>query len=560
VDAGSVLLDGTELLTLNKKQMRAARKDVQMVFQDPYSSMNPSMVVGDIIGEPLEVQAGMRGSAKNARVAELLEAVGLSGRYRERYPYEFSGGQRQRIAIARALANRPKLVILDEAVSALDVSTQNQIINLLEDLQHEMGVSFVFIAHDLAVVRHIARRTVVLYLGKIMEEGPSERLFSAAAHPYTEALLSAVPIPNPVVQAQRKRIVLSGEPPDPTRMPAGCPFAARCSYAMDICSQTMPEPTPVNGGGTWPATCTPAGRHWAAVRSAIWPPRRRKGIVRAQSWARARAGATFPRLLTGSRGRGRKGDTMELISQNGFGFVFRWLHVLAGITWIGLLYYFNFVQVPAFAQYTDAMARNHAIDKVARRALDWFRYAMLATVATGLLIVIVTSGYGQYGPSGEASGGWGGAAAPASSPACFWRSSWPTTCGWSSGRTRRSCSPTPLASSRASLPTRVRRLPAARRSWRPARTCSSASPCCSSWCSPATTPSTTTPGVAALKAIYWIITLVVVAVLEANALGFMPWKAEAKKGLNWFYESVQNVIIGAVGLWVIMWLMWEILF
>jgi peptide/nickel transport system ATP-binding protein len=248
-DGGRAVLDGRDLLTLPRKEMLAARRDIQMVFQDPYSSMNPSLVVADIIGEPLEVQAGVKGAARNARVAELLSAVGLSRRHLERYPYEFSGGQRQRIAIARAIANDPKLVILDEAVSALDVSTQNQIINLLEDLQSGLGVSFVFIAHDLAVVRHIAKRTVVMYLGKVMEEGPSERLFKAPAHPYTEALLSAVPIPNPVVQATRKRIVLSGEPPDPTRPPSGCPFAARCRYVMDVCRETMPEPTAVEGGG-----------------------------------------------------------------------------------------------------------------------------------------------------------------------------------------------------------------------------------------------------------------------------------------------------------------------
>jgi oligopeptide/dipeptide ABC transporter ATP-binding protein len=182
-------------------------------------------------------------------VAQLLDDVGLSSRHLQRYPYEFSGGQRQRIAIARALANHPKLVILDEAVSALDVSTQNQIINLLEDLQHATGVSFLFIAHDLAVVRHIARRTVVLYLGRVMEEGPSERIFETPAHPYSEALLSAVPVPNPAVQRQRARVVLSGEPPDPSNPPPGCPFAARCTYVMDVCRTTMPEPTPVDGGG-----------------------------------------------------------------------------------------------------------------------------------------------------------------------------------------------------------------------------------------------------------------------------------------------------------------------
>lgn len=248
-DSGTVHLDGTELLGLDNRQLRQARQHVQMVFQDPYSSMNPSMVVSEIIGEPLAVQAGMPRAQREARVSELLDAVGLSPRHRERYPYEFSGGQRQRIAIARALANNPKLVILDEAVSALDVSTQNQIINLLEDLQERMGVSFLFIAHDLAVVRHIARRTVVLYLGRVMEEGPSERIFESPAHPYADALLSAVPVPNPVVEKQRSRIVLLGEPPDPTALKPGCPFVSRCRFAMDICASTMPEPTPVDGGG-----------------------------------------------------------------------------------------------------------------------------------------------------------------------------------------------------------------------------------------------------------------------------------------------------------------------
>ncbi len=248
-DSGRVQLDGRELLSLGRSELRAARKDVQMVFQDPYSSMNPAMVVADVIGEPLDVQAGMGRSERNTRVAELLEAVGLSQRHIERYPYEFSGGQRQRIAIARALANHPKVVILDEAVSALDVSTQNQIINLLEDLQAETGVSMLFIAHDLAVVRHIARRTVVIYLGQVMEVGPSERIFEHPAHPYAEALLSAVPVPNPEIQRRRERVVLRGEPPDPTNLPLGCPFVTRCRYAMDVCADTMPELTPVDGGG-----------------------------------------------------------------------------------------------------------------------------------------------------------------------------------------------------------------------------------------------------------------------------------------------------------------------
>ncbi len=250
IDAGTVELLGRDLAAMSSKDLRTARRDVQMVFQDPYSSMNPAMVVADIIGEPLEVQAGITGKARNKRVAELLDHVGLSQRHVDRYPYEFSGGQRQRIAIARAIANRPKLVVCDEAVSALDVSTQNQIINLLEDLQAELGISLLFIAHDLAVVRHIAGRTAVMYLGRIVEEGPSSRIFEHPAHPYSLGLLSAVPIPNPRRQRGRQRIVLAGEPPDPSRPPAGCPFITRCPWAMDVCRDEMPAHTPVEGGGT----------------------------------------------------------------------------------------------------------------------------------------------------------------------------------------------------------------------------------------------------------------------------------------------------------------------
>ena len=250
IDAGTVKLLGRDLAHMSSGDLRTARRDVQMVFQDPYSSMNPAMVVADIIGEPLEVQAGIKGGERNKRVAELLEQVGLSQRHVDRYPYEFSGGQRQRIAIARAIANHPKLVVCDEAVSALDVSTQNQIINLLEDLQSELDISFLFIAHDLAVVRHIAGRTAVMYLGRIVEEGPSSRIFEHPAHPYSVGLLSAVPIPNPRRQRGRERIVLSGEPPDPARPPAGCPFVARCPWVMDVCHAEMPAHTPVAGGGT----------------------------------------------------------------------------------------------------------------------------------------------------------------------------------------------------------------------------------------------------------------------------------------------------------------------
>ena len=249
-DQGTVRLAGRDLAKLNGRELREARRDVQMVFQDPYSSMNPSMVVADIIGEPLEVQAGIKGAERNKRVAELHEHVGLSQRHVDRYPSDFSGGQRQRIAIARAIANNPKLVVCDEAVSALDVSTQNQIINLLEDLQAELGISFLFIAHDLAVVRHIAGRTAVMYLGRVLEEGPSERIFVHPAQPYSLALLSAVPIPNPRKQRGRTRMVVSGEPPDPSNPPPGCPFVTRCPWAMDICREEMPAHTPVDGGGT----------------------------------------------------------------------------------------------------------------------------------------------------------------------------------------------------------------------------------------------------------------------------------------------------------------------
>ena len=250
IDQGTVRVAGVDMATLKRKELRDARRNVQMVFQDPYSSMNPAMVVADIIGEPLEVQGGMKGRERNRVVAQLLESVGLSQRHVDRYPYEFSGGQRQRIAIARAIAMNPKLVVCDEAVSALDVSTQNQIINLLEDLQAERGISFLFIAHDLAVVRHISRRTAVMYLGRILEQGPSSRLFHLPAHPYTLALLSAVPIPNPTVQRNRPRLVVGGEPPDPTVALTGCPFTTRCPWVMEICTVEMPAHTPVEGGGT----------------------------------------------------------------------------------------------------------------------------------------------------------------------------------------------------------------------------------------------------------------------------------------------------------------------
>jgi peptide/nickel transport system ATP-binding protein len=249
-DGGTVRLDGKDVLGASKRQVRNLRRDMQMVFQDPYSSLDPSMVVADSIAEPLEVHEGLKGKAKADRVRELLHHVGLAEHHMQRYPYEFSGGQRQRVAIARAIAVNPRLLVCDEAVSALDVSTQNQIINLLEDLQAEFGIAYLFIAHDLAVVRHLSQRVAVMYLGSVVETGPARRIYEQPAHPYSEALLSAVPIPIPWVQRSRERIILPGDLPDPTDPPTGCSFHTRCPHVMDICSQVVPEHTPVDGGGT----------------------------------------------------------------------------------------------------------------------------------------------------------------------------------------------------------------------------------------------------------------------------------------------------------------------
>ncbi|MBM9468923.1 ABC transporter ATP-binding protein [Nakamurella leprariae] len=247
--SGSVKLNGKELLGLPIKELRPARKDIQMVFQDPYSSLDPSMLVRESIGEPLDVHMKMNRQQKTERVAELLRLVGLPPDYMVRYPHEFSGGQRQRLTIARAIAADPKILVLDEAVSALDVSTQNQVIDLLEELSQKIGLTYLFIAHDLSVVRHISDRVAVMYLGQIVEHGPTKAVFDEPAHPYTEALLSAVPIPSPKTQRSRERIVLAGDPPDPSRVPPGCRFHTRCAYAMDICRTVMPQPTPKVGGG-----------------------------------------------------------------------------------------------------------------------------------------------------------------------------------------------------------------------------------------------------------------------------------------------------------------------
>ncbi|QIX25543.1 ABC transporter ATP-binding protein [Nocardioides sp. JQ2195] len=238
---GRVTLEGEEITQLKGKALRQARQDMQMVFQDPYSSLDPSIMVADSIAEPLEVHHGMRGKERDARVAELLELVGLAPHHAERYPYEFSGGQRQRLAIARALALNPSVVVCDEAVSALDVSTQNQIIRLLERLQEQFEMAYLFISHDLAVVRHISDRVAVMYFGQIVEMGDVEDVFQNPKHPYTAALLSAVPVADPVEQRNREKVPLTGEIPDIANPPAGCAFASRCPLATERCHTEAPE-------------------------------------------------------------------------------------------------------------------------------------------------------------------------------------------------------------------------------------------------------------------------------------------------------------------------------
>ncbi|MCD5409014.1 ABC transporter ATP-binding protein [Candidatus Bipolaricaulota bacterium] len=228
-----------DLAKLDKKALKPLRREMQIIFQDPYSSLNPRMTVGDIIGEPLIVHRVARGREKEERVAELLQAVGLKPEHMRRYPHEFSGGQRQRIGIARALALDPQLIVCDEPVSALDVSIQAQVLNLLEDLQEQFHLTYLFIAHDLSVVKHISDRVAVMYLGKIVELAETEELFTHPIHPYTEALLSAVPVPDPDYEAEH--IILQGDVPSPIRPPPGCYFHPRCPYAKDICSEVAPE-------------------------------------------------------------------------------------------------------------------------------------------------------------------------------------------------------------------------------------------------------------------------------------------------------------------------------
>jgi len=239
--AGHVFFEDTDLTRLSAEQLRRLRPKMQMIFQDPYASLNPRHSVGKIVGEPLMIHGIMHGKELHERVAELLELVGLNAAYVRRFPHEFSGGQRQRIGIARALSLNPDFIVCDEPISALDVSIQAQVVNLLQDLQERLGLTYLFIAHDLSMVKHISHRIAVMYLGKIVEMTDRHTLFDDPFHPYTQSLLSAVPVPDPKTERKRHRIILEGEVPSPVNPPSGCVFHPRCPLAIDECSQVEPE-------------------------------------------------------------------------------------------------------------------------------------------------------------------------------------------------------------------------------------------------------------------------------------------------------------------------------
>jgi oligopeptide transport system ATP-binding protein len=246
--AGEIFFEGTNLVTLKREEMRWMRRQMQMIFQDPYASLNPRMTVAEIVGEPLSVHNVAMGKEIQERVAHLLEIVGLNPSFAGRYPHEFSGGQRQRIGVARALALQPSFIICDEPISALDVSIQAQVVNLLEELQEQFNLTYLFIAHDLSMVRHISKRVAVMYLGVIMELANRDDLYLEPLHPYTQALLSAVPIPDPVADKNRKRVILEGDVPSPVNPPSGCRFRTRCPIADKICAESRPEFREVKAG------------------------------------------------------------------------------------------------------------------------------------------------------------------------------------------------------------------------------------------------------------------------------------------------------------------------
>ena len=283
--SGEILFDGRDLTTLTKKQMRPLRQQIQVIFQDPYSSLNPRMKIGEIIAEPMMVHGILNDSkSRGRRVRELLEKCGLPGKFADRYPHEMSGGQRQRVGIARALAVNPEFIICDEAVSALDVSIQAQVINLLEDLRDEFGLTYLFISHDLSVVHHLCNRVAVMYLGHIVELAETEELFRNPLHPYTQALLEAVPIPDPVVEARRAHKIIKGEIPSPMNPPPGCVFHPRCPLAVESCHEAFPAFREVRPGH-WVA-CTETDRSAAMAAEMRELTRRANEVAQAEVEAR----------------------------------------------------------------------------------------------------------------------------------------------------------------------------------------------------------------------------------------------------------------------------------